>query len=374
MTDPAIEPERRAAAVANELAREIRRLRRAADMSQRVLASKAGYSRQYVSMTEWQDATLPSEDLISAIDSALGAGGALIALRAQAKTEQSTKRRQSRPTPPGAGADRAREPSAAWPAVVDESSLRAALLDPRIATAGAAPSGHLSVEQAFPTSSAAFDLSELVQPDSVAALARSGPITERTLVSFTSVTRLLASQRQSIAPDALVGLIAAHRDSVAELFRAAHDDRIKGLLGALLGETSIVASRLWSAVGDRPMALANCVYARQLADKLHDPLLSGIARIFESNLRSDAATLIGADGDIVIGLRMLREAAAFGHALPTSAQARIAAEQAQAFAVLELPRECRKALTAAHPRGRPDRRGGPDRIVQRLEHRSPTCA
>ncbi|WP_162958245.1 hypothetical protein [Nocardia yunnanensis] len=118
-------------------------------------------------------------------------------------------------------------------------------------------------------------------------------------------------------------------------------------LGALLGETSIVASRLWSAVGDRPMALANCVYARRLADQLQDPALGGIVRIFESNLRSDAGTLIGSDGDVVIGLRLLQEAAAVGEFLPPAARARIAAEQAQTYAVLEMPRECREALAIA---------------------------
>jgi hypothetical protein len=79
---------------------------------------------------------------------------------------------------------------------------------------------------------------------------------------------------------------------------------------------------------------------------MRDPVLGGIAKIFESNLRSDAATLIGSDGDIVDGLQLLGEAAAVADMLPPSAQARIAAEQAQAFAVLELARECREAITA----------------------------
>ena len=61
-------------------------------------------------------------------------------------------------------------------------------------------------------------------------------------------------------------------------------------------------------MGDRSMALANCAFARRLADELEDPALGAMARLFESNLRSDAATLIGTDGDIVLGLRMLSEA------------------------------------------------------------------
>ncbi len=281
------ELEQRAASVANRLAREIKRLRTAAGLSQRVLATRIGYSRQYVSMAEWGDANIPSLDLVTAIDTALGAGGTLVALRGEAKADRSLFESQT-----------------------------------------------VSVGR------------QLEEP--IDTLVRSSRITEGTIAGFTAVTRLLAGQRQSIAPEALVGVIAAHRDSVAELFRVADEDSAKRQLGALLGETSIVASRLWSAVGDRPMALANCVYARQLGDKLGDPLLSAIARIFESNLRSDAATLIGTDGDIVVGLRMLREAAAFGDVLPAAARARIAAEQAQIYAVLELPRECRDALVAAY--------------------------
>ncbi len=183
--------------------------------------------------------------------------------------------------------------------------------------------------------------------DPVEALVRSGRVSARTVSGFTTVTRLLASQRQGVAPDALLSLIAAHRDSVATLFRKATSLQVRHELGGLLGETSIVASRLWSAMGDRSMALANCALARRLADDLNDLALGAMARLFESNLRSDAATLIGAEGDIVLGLRMLSEAAAVDHLLPPAAVARIAAEQAQAYAVLMLPRECEDALGRA---------------------------
>ncbi|MFE3100529.1 helix-turn-helix domain-containing protein [Nocardia tengchongensis] len=309
MGDPGDGSKQPSAAIADRLAREIKRRRIAAGLSQRVLATQIGYSRQYVSMTEWEDANLPSPELVTAIDTALGADGALIALRGQARIGR--------------------------PAVIDRC----------LSTTTDSAESDESVDW-VPTVDCGWEVAPN-DLDPVEALARSRRISDSTITSFTAVTRLLASQRQSIAPEALVGLIAAHRDSVAELFRAAQNDRAKARLGALLGETSIVASRLWSAVGDRPMALANCVYARRLADKLRNPLIGGLARIFESNLRSDAATLIGADGDIVIGLRILREAAMFGNALPPAARARIAAEQAQAYAVLELPRECQDALTVA---------------------------
>lgn len=170
---------------------------------------------------------------------------------------------------------------------------------------------------------------------------------ERSLDSFAAVTHLLAGQRQSIAPDGLIGPIEAHRDAVAALFRAATDDHIKQQLGALLGETSIVASRVWSALGDRSMALTHCTFARKLADQLQDKTMGGVARIFESNLRSDAATLISTDGDVVIGLRILKEAANLSDYLPPAARARIGAEQAQAYAVLGMRDECEEALARA---------------------------
>ncbi|MFJ4654669.1 helix-turn-helix transcriptional regulator [Nocardia sp. NPDC088792] len=90
---PTTELDRQPQSVADELAREIKRLRKGAGMSQRVLASKIGYSRQYVTMTEWEDSNLPSCELVAAIDKALQANGALIALRGQASNDQQARRR-----------------------------------------------------------------------------------------------------------------------------------------------------------------------------------------------------------------------------------------------------------------------------------------
>ncbi|WP_067790858.1 hypothetical protein [Nocardia amikacinitolerans] len=208
-------------------------------------------------------------------------------------------------------------------------------------TASPAPpiSSSLPVKSDQGVVAAAFDFGV------ASSLMRSRAASERSLGSFAAVTDLLAGQRQSIAPDALIGPIEAHRDAVAALFRAATDDRIKQQAGALLGMTSVVASRVWSAIGDRSMALTHCAFARKLADQLQDKTMGGIARIFESNLRSDAATLIGSDGDVVIGLRILKEAADLADHLPPAARARIGAEQAQAYAVLELRDECEEALS-----------------------------
>lgn len=76
---------------ADQLAAEIKRLRAAAGLSQRELARRSGYTREYVSMAE-RPGNIPSRDLIRALDAALGADGALLALREQAKGEQRSLR------------------------------------------------------------------------------------------------------------------------------------------------------------------------------------------------------------------------------------------------------------------------------------------
>ena len=165
--------------------------------------------------------------------------------------------------------------------------------------------------------------------------------------SFSTLTSMLAQQRQAVSPDALLGLIEAHRDCLSTLFRRAGRAAIRSDIGAMLAEASIVASRLWSARGNRSMALAHCAYARQLGDRLGDRRISATARIFESNLHSEAATLMEADGDVMIGLRLLDEAAQASSDLGPAARARINAEQAQAYAALRLPKEVNAALTRA---------------------------
>ncbi|MFD3458519.1 helix-turn-helix transcriptional regulator [Nocardia fluminea] len=308
MTDPTTEPERTPGDIANHLAREIKRRRLDAGFSQRGLAAATGYTRQYVSMTEWEDGNLPSQELIAAIDTAVGAEGDLVAIRAEAKTTRQQSRQRSNPV-----VTEARTGSAGSPVLASTGS---------------------GSDRAFDSGSAA-------------SLMRSRAVSESSIGSFAVLTDLLAGQRQSVAPDALIGPVEAHRDAVAALFRAATDDRSKLRAGALLGETSVVASRVWSAIGDKSMALTHCAFARKLADQLQDKTLGGIARIFESNLRSDAAALISSDGDVVVGLRMLKEAANVSDLLPPAARARIGAEQAQAYAVLELREECEEALIRA---------------------------
>ena len=67
-----------------QLADEVRARRRAAGLSQPALAARIGYTPQYVSLAERPNKGLASESLVRAIDEALAAEGALLALRDQA--------------------------------------------------------------------------------------------------------------------------------------------------------------------------------------------------------------------------------------------------------------------------------------------------
>ncbi|WP_409494730.1 helix-turn-helix domain-containing protein [Amycolatopsis sp. cmx-11-12] len=80
------------------LAGEIKRLRSAADLSQSGLGERVGYTRNYVSMAERAGGNLPSQNLVEALDQALGAAGRLCALWREAKEEQLARRRLGRAT------------------------------------------------------------------------------------------------------------------------------------------------------------------------------------------------------------------------------------------------------------------------------------
>ncbi|MGH3869836.1 MAG: helix-turn-helix transcriptional regulator [Pseudonocardiaceae bacterium] len=90
--------------LAQRLAEEVRRLRKAAGLSQPQLAALIGYTRQYVSLAERPNKGLPSAELVRAIDDALQAGGVLEALRQQADTERKTCRPGTSPVNAAAAA------------------------------------------------------------------------------------------------------------------------------------------------------------------------------------------------------------------------------------------------------------------------------
>jgi transcriptional regulator with XRE-family HTH domain len=76
----------------DQLAEQIRRRRKHAGLSQSQLAAMIGYSPQYVSLAERPNKGLASAAVVSAIDNALDAGGALLRLRDQAESEQHARR------------------------------------------------------------------------------------------------------------------------------------------------------------------------------------------------------------------------------------------------------------------------------------------
>ena len=71
--------------LARELAEEIRTRRHGAGLSQPRLATRIGYTKQYVSLAERPQRGLPSAALIQAIDDALEAGGVLVTLQERAE-------------------------------------------------------------------------------------------------------------------------------------------------------------------------------------------------------------------------------------------------------------------------------------------------
>jgi len=73
------------------LAEDIKRLRLAEGLSQPQLGIKVGFTKQYISLAE-RGTTVPSEDLVQAIDKALGADGELVEARARAVVERKSLR------------------------------------------------------------------------------------------------------------------------------------------------------------------------------------------------------------------------------------------------------------------------------------------
>ncbi|GAA1025781.1 hypothetical protein GCM10009557_01050 [Virgisporangium ochraceum] len=319
----------------------MKELRQRKGWSYRQLARSVHYSYSYL----WQlevGAKQATEAVAVAIDTALEAGGALVELaRHSVATPQAGWRAAQK-----AAADMSPEEFVSVP-VETAHGVVAYLVTRRSSLSGLAAMMPVSISAGWPTSTAeGGDVRDsLAEMPNSAREVLDGRHVEWS--SFLTVTQLLASQRQAIAPEALLSLVEAHRDCLARLLRSAASDPVRYEIALLLGETSIVASRLWSAKGRREMAIASCAYARQLADRIDAPGLGATARIFESNLHSEAATLIGADGDILLGLRMLDEAASMERHITPAARARIAAEQAQAFAVLGLRGDCMRALERA---------------------------
>ncbi|MGB3437624.1 MAG: transcriptional regulator [Actinophytocola sp.] len=148
------------ASAAELLAHEIRRLRNAAGLSQPQLAEAVGYTRQYVSLAERAGKNLPSRDLVSALDKALQAGGALLKLREQAKVDQLAWRRGVLEGPPAiphgqqrVAAERVRRSQEEWLRVRQAPGVRGRELTELAAwlypVAQRAPGGHVLADRGW---------------------------------------------------------------------------------------------------------------------------------------------------------------------------------------------------------------------------------
>lgn len=224
------EPTGAATTVADELAREIRRRRKAIPgLSQRILGTRIGYTRQYVSMAEWEDANLPSYELVSAIDKALGANGELIALRARATTEQTGRRTAPHAEPP-------------------------------------------------PHTSEGTDAIDVLRR--VHALARSvDPEIVRALRANTAAT---IEGYESLDHGDLVATLTKQRAWVDELVDECSRPQQRQQLFEVAGETSGLLGYLAVGRGEFPLARAYCLEAYTFTDLAEDPNLRAWARGLQS--------------------------------------------------------------------------------------------
>jgi DNA-binding XRE family transcriptional regulator len=120
---------------ASALAAEIRRRRKLAGLSHTELATRIGYSRQYISRAERPRRGPASADLVRAIDTALHAEGALTELHAHALAERQARR--TTPQPAGRTANGAPNTDVATPGRPQPTS---------VASTGARPAAAAPIE------------------------------------------------------------------------------------------------------------------------------------------------------------------------------------------------------------------------------------
>jgi len=88
VTNDQLAAEKQPEPAAVRLAKKVRELKKRAGLSDNEVATRSGYSRQYVASAQKVGKNLPSRELVKALDNVLGANGALIELRIEAKDEQ----------------------------------------------------------------------------------------------------------------------------------------------------------------------------------------------------------------------------------------------------------------------------------------------
>ncbi|GAA5060853.1 helix-turn-helix domain-containing protein [Nocardia callitridis] len=249
MTNPTTEPNGQAVDIADELAREIRRLRLAAGLSQRRLAAKIGYSRQYVSMTEWQDAALPSQEVTAALDTALHAQGALLAIRARAKGI-----RQAKHEPP-------REQGSSFvPPVAEHAHFVTEPTESR--ENGNAPEGLADVLGRI------HKWSRSVHPGVVEHLRVN---TLRTI-----------EQYETLDSASLVDGLVRQRMWIDDLLQESAPERQRRQLFDVAAQTSGLLGFITVGIGDFPLGRAYCAESFQLSGVIDDANLQAWARGLQS--------------------------------------------------------------------------------------------
>ncbi|MEU6587257.1 helix-turn-helix transcriptional regulator [Nocardia sp. NPDC046763] len=244
MNDPASEPGQQSRVIADQLAREIARLRLATGLSQRKLAAKIGYSRQYVSMAEWEDSILPSPELVAAIDTGLDANGALVAIRAQAGTAQARRRaiKSTRSTDTQAGHSTA-------------------------ARGGPVAAGN-ALDDPIAVLERVHQLSRLIDPEIV-----------RSLQLNTVAT---VEDYESLDHSRVVPLLTKQRAWIDELTDQCSHPHQRQQLYEVAAETSGLLGYIAVGRGDFPLARAYCVEAFTLGDSANDANLRAWARGLQS--------------------------------------------------------------------------------------------
>ncbi|MEU4806394.1 helix-turn-helix transcriptional regulator [Actinosynnema sp. NPDC023587] len=219
---------------AARLALEIRRRRKAAGLSQPQMASRIGYTRQYVSLAERVGRNLPSRELVTAIDRVLGAAGVLNALRDQAKLDQQARRRRT-----GTDAVKATESTSHDRAVAE-------IADPRGSSDLTKPSDDTAVQVISPEVVEEMLVSAADESTDFLAWAETTNVGELTIEQMHAEVRRVARSYLKVPTLPLFARTKALRDHSFTLLAGHQDPRHSRELYAVAGWSLTVLS--WMSV------------------------------------------------------------------------------------------------------------------------------
>lgn len=117
------------------LAFAIKQLRTKAKLSQRGLAQRSGYTREYISMAERRDTNIPSREVVQALDATLNAKGRLLELHTRAKAEQRALRHSLQKSSDTDSETPAADPRALLGSEIRKARQKAGLSQPQLAKA-----------------------------------------------------------------------------------------------------------------------------------------------------------------------------------------------------------------------------------------------